>query len=337
MSGCAGSSKQLGLLFMAGLPGRELDDSTRELVKQYCINNFIIFKRNVETPKQLGELCAALRSFCRAQGLDSPLIAIDQEGGTVTRLPPPFTQFPDARVLAEGENPEESLLHFAQTCARELRGVGINMNLAPVLDICPVGQGFFMERRSLSDDPGKAARLGSLIISEMQKGNLAACAKHFPGLGTAKLDPHEQLPSVAGDRETLFRHDLIPFKKAITEDVAAIMTSHTVYSKVDPKNPATLSPTILSGLLRDELGYQGVVVTDDLEMGAIENEWSVADAGVKAFLAGADLLLICHEHEKVIHAHKKLESAVASGLVDEARLQSSLARVREVQRRFEIK
>jgi len=336
MSGCSGSSKQLGLLFMAGLPGRELDDSTRELVKQYCINNFIIFKRNVETPEQLGELCGALRSFCRAQGLDSPLIAIDQEGGTVTRLPPPFTQFPDARVLAESENPEEGLRRYAQTCARELCEVGVNMNLAPVLDICPVGEGFFMERRSLSDDPGKAAWLGSLIIKEFQQGKLAACAKHFPGLGSAKLDPHEQLPHVAKDRESLRRHDLIPFKGAIAEDVAAIMTSHTIYSHVDPENPATLSPVILSSLLRDEMGYQGLVITDDLEMGAIENEWSVAEAGVKAFLAGADLLLICHEHEKVIQAHKKMESAVANGLIDEERLHNSMERVREVQRRFSI-
>lgn len=334
MSSRSNSVSDLGQLFMVGLPDTELDDSTLGLIKNYCINNFILFKRNVIDPSQLRALCKALRNACHAQGLAKPLVAIDQEGGTVARLPPPFTQFLDARVIAESDAPEEGLRSYAETCVRELRDVGINMNLAPVLDVCPTGQGYFMEQRSLGDDPEEAARLGNIVIEEMQRGKLAACAKHFPGLGAATLDPHDLLPTVALDPETLRARDLIPFKRAIKSNVAAIMTSHTIYSNIDPDRPATLSGKILSDLLRDELGYQGLVITDDLEMGAIENEWSVAEASVKAFGAGADLLLICHDHGKVVDTYKEMEAAASKGVFDSDRIQSSVQRVVEVQNRF---
>ncbi|HSR35537.1 MAG TPA: glycoside hydrolase family 3 N-terminal domain-containing protein, partial [Desulfurivibrionaceae bacterium] len=206
--------QRLGQLFMVGLVGHEVDDSTRDLIARCGINHFILFKRNVATPDQLARLCAGLSAACREVGLGAPLISIDQEGGTVARLPPPFTQFPDARVLAEGAEPEAALRGYAETCARELRGVGITMNLAPVLDLCPAGQGCFMERRVLGSDPATVARLGCLVIEAMQQGGVAACAKHFPGLGAAVLDPHQVLPQVERSAAELRRLDLPPFAAA---------------------------------------------------------------------------------------------------------------------------
>lgn len=325
--------QQVGWLFMVGLPGTELDDSTLRLIRKERINNFIIFKRNVETPEQLRALCESLKAACLDEQLPPPLISIDQEGGTVARLSAPFTRFADARILAEDERAEELLADYARTCARELLGVGINMNLAPVLDVCPAGQGFFMERRSLGEDPGRVAELGALIISEMQQAGLAACAKHFPGLGGAVLDPHKQLPTVARSIQELVAGDLVPFRKAMAGEVAAIMTSHTIYSRLDPAQPATLSSEILTGLLRGQLGFDGLVITDDLEMGAIENDGSVADAALAAFNAGADMLLICHDHHKIIAARENLFKAMKEEK-NHARLKKSLARVAAVRSRF---
>ena len=324
----------LGGLFMVGLPGTELDDSTRNLIDAYGINNFILFKRNAENPGQIRTLCLGLADACRTAGLGVPLISIDQEGGTVARLKEPnFTEFPDARTLAKSERAEELLADYAKTCAKELLAVGINMNLAPVLDVSPVDLGLFMERRSLGGTPEQVARLGALVITTMQENGLAACAKHFPGLGGATLDPHEVLPVVDRSLEELRACDLPPFAAAIRAGVAGVMTSHTVYPQLDPDQPATLSPRILGGLLRNELGYDGLVVTDDLEMGAIENEGTVADAALAAFAAGADMLLICHEHSKIIAAYELLSKAVG-GEISEERVRKSLARIGEVRRRF---
>ena len=325
--------QQVGQLFMVGLPGTELDGSTLRLIREQRINNFIIFKRNVDTPAQLKNLCASLRDACLAEELPPPLISIDQEGGTVARLSEPFTQFPDARKLAEDGRAEELLADFARVCAQELLDVGINMNLAPVLDVCPAGQGFFMELRSLGEDPERVAELGALVISEMQRAGLAACAKHFPGLGGAVLDPHEQLPTVARSRQEMISSDLVPFRRAMEIEVAAIMTSHTLYPRLDPDQLATLSGEILSGLLRGELEFDGLVITDDLEMGAIENDGSVADAALVAFNAGADMLLICHDHQKIIDAHHKLLIALFEAK-DYVRVQKSFARVEAVRSRF---
>jgi beta-N-acetylhexosaminidase len=328
------ATKHLGQLFMVGLPGLAMDDSTRDLITRYGINHFILFKRNVADPGQLAGLCAGLVAACREAGLGAPLISIDQEGGTVARLPLPFTQFPDARVLAEGVEPENALRGYAETCARELRGVGINMNLAPVLDVCPAGQGYFMERRALGGAPEVVARLGCLVIETMQQEGVAACAKHFPGLGAATLDPHKVLPRVERPAAELHRLDLPPFAAAFSAGVAAVMTSHTIYTGFDGDTPATLSSVILQGVLRTELGYEGLVITDDLEMGAIENAQSVAAASLAAFVAGADMLLICHEHDKVRAAHEAMAAALRSGQLAADRVVASLARVAAVQHRF---
>ena len=326
--------RQLGRLFMIGLPGYTLDASTQKLIEQVGINNFIIFKRNVSSREQLAELCAALVSACRAQGLALPLIAIDQEGGTVARLPPPFTQFAGARVMADSAQPEQRLAEYARCCAGELRDVGISMNLAPVLDVSPAGQGLFMEKRALGGEAGVVARLGSLVIKVLQEEGVAACAKHFPGLGAAVLDPHLKLPVVERSRAEILACDLEPFRAAVVAGVASFMTSHTIYKGLDPGTIATLSPTILTKLLRQELGYDGLVITDDLEMGAIENAMSVPEAACAAFMAGVDLLLICHDHDKVVRSHERLVAEVDAGVVSRQRLEQSLYRIGRVVDRF---
>jgi beta-N-acetylhexosaminidase len=324
----------LGQLFMVGLPGLTLDDSTLHLIQQYGINNFIYFKRNVESREQLEHLSRKLQKACSDKGLPPPLIAIDQEGGTVARLPPPFTQFPDARLLAEAVEPEKALTDYAAICTHELKSIGVNYNLAPVLDVCERGKELFMERRSLGGEPEKVARLGCLVINEMQERGIAACAKHFPGLGAAVVDPHVDLPYVAKTKKDIMVNDLAPFRQAIATGVASIMTSHTIYRFLDPEKPATLSKKILTDLLRHEMNYEGVVITDDLEMGAIEKEKDVGDAARQAFEAGADLLLICYSHKKVIDSINKLADMIEKNSHLQIRMSKSLKRINFMRRKF---
>jgi beta-N-acetylhexosaminidase len=326
--------KILGQLFMVGVPGVVLDDSTLNLVQNYSINNFIYFKRNVDTPERLQELSHGLTLACKQYNLGPPLIAIDQEGGTVARLGVPFTQFPDAREYVQAEDPLSALSEFARICAAELKSIGVNYNLAPILDVCEVGHGYFMEKRSLGGDPELVGSLGIHVIKEMQSRGIAACGKHFPGLGSAVVDPHVQLPHVIKTAHDIRTQDLIPFQRAIAAGVASIMTSHTTYQHLDPEFPATLSRKILTGLLRHELGYNGVIITDDLEMGAIENEGDLGASALRAFSAGADMLLICHSHDKVIDAFDKTIQAIEQNETLQIRLQESISRVTEMRKQF---
>ncbi len=315
--------QEVGGLFMIGLPGTELDDSTIRLIREYHVNDFIIFRRNVVDPPQLRRLCGQLVRECLDAGLSAPLISIDQEGGTVARLPEPFTQFLGARELAGSLNPEHAVADYARTCAKDLLSVGINMNLAPVLDVCPEGHGYFMEHRSFGDDPEKVAELGRLVVSEMENMGVAACGKHFPGLGSAILDPHIELPVVSVNLEQIRKRDMVPFKAAVDIGVASIMTSHTIYTHLDPVEPATMSELILGDLLRGELEYDGLIVTDDLEMGAITQEGSVPQAALKAFCAGVDLLLICHDHGIIEESVGVLRQALDEGLISPKRVSAS--------------
>ncbi len=322
--------RDLGTLFMVGLPGLELDGSTRHLIDGYGVNHFILFRRNVESEDQLARLSGDLIQYCRDQGLAEPLIAIDQEGGTVARLPEPFAQFGDARLYGDGPDAQKDLKEYVRLCSRDLKKIGVNMNFAPVLDVCPCGHDCFMERRSLGADPVRVAELGALVIHQFQSNGIAACAKHFPGLGEAVIDPHLQLPVVTDSREKIMACDLLPFQAAIRAGVASVMTSHVIYEHIDPENLATLSPRILTDLLRGELGYDGMVVTDDLEMGAVENDLGVPEASVRAFQAGADLLLICQDHGKVTESLSRLYQAWENGEVSKERLQQSFLRINRV-------
>jgi len=323
-----------GHVFMVGLPGLQLDESTRRLITQDKIHNFILFRRNVGDKEQLKRLCVDLKRTCLNNELPEPLISIDQEGGSVARLSEPFTVFPDQRILAEDIRCEDKLRAYAVTCATELREIGVNMNLAPVLDICPKAKGLFMERRCLGNDPDRVAELGAVVIEAMQTAGVAACAKHFPGLGMAELDPHLHLPVVDLPRSRFDEFEMVPFRRAKEVEVAAFMTSHAVYSDFDEGLPGTLSREIVHDFLREKIGYQGLVITDDLEMGAIEQFMPFAKAALQSFKAGADLLLACHDHGKIRFALEEMHKEIAAGTIDGQAISASLRRQVDVLHRF---
>jgi beta-N-acetylhexosaminidase len=324
----------VGQLFMVGFEGTKFNTDLAYFLKKWHIGGVIYFKRNVQDPFQLAELSRSLQE--RAMEIASiPLfISIDQEGGSVARLGPPFTQFPSASTMASSEDPEAWIRYFAQTQAQELKLVGINMDLAPVLDVNTQGPKGLMADRSYGSDPSQVAKLGSLCITEFQQSGIIACAKHFPGIGDTDLDSHQDLPIQLKDKEALEKVELVPFKEAVYVQPGAIMVSHVKYPAYDLKHPASLSHSIITGLLRRKLGYEGLVMTDDLEMGAIGNHYEIEEALSLAFTAGVDCLLICHDPEKIERGYSYLLNKIKKGTIPEDFFKKSLTRILTLKRKF---
>lgn len=312
---------------MAGLPGPDLDDGTRRLIEEFGVSNFIIFSRNTgHGPGGLSRLCDQLKTLCGRKGL-SALIAVDQEGGPVRRLQPPL--FPDsasAGEIASSAEPRTAMAELAERTADMLRDAGINMNLAPVLDLCLDAEKNVLKGRCFGEAPEKVADLGRVYIRTLQDRGILATAKHFPGIGRVRLDPHFERPVVESSIEEV-TEGLIPFRAAIKEGVSAVMTSHVVFEAVDAARPATFSSEIAENLLRLDLGFRGLLLSDDLEMKGITGQTDVGSAAVKTFLAGHDILLICRKYDNITDGLKALRHAYQSGRIQKERLDLSLERI----------
>jgi len=319
---------------MGGMPGPELDPDTIRLIKDYHLGGIIFFKRNITDPIQLARLC---RDIQRVSLLNSgiPLfLAIDQEGGRVARLEEPFTRFPGNAAIGESPDPDSSALEFAGTTAREMSLVGLNMNMAPVLDVANPDIDAHLRGRSFSGDPLLVAELGRIVIHTMQQAGIMAVGKHFPGLGRSDRDPHLDLPTVGATLEEMESVHLPPFAGAIEAGVSAIMSSHALYPALDPGVPATLSRKIMTELLRDKMDFGGVVISDDLEMGAIEQERSLPQGAADAFEAGIDLLLICMDQSLLRESIEHLRNKLLREEISSERLHESLRRIAEAKKRF---
>ena len=279
-----------GQRLMAGFDGTGLNDDLRHLIGELKVGGLILFSRNIETPDQIRTLCTDVQACAVSCGQPPLFIAIDQEGGQVARLQDPFTLFPGTPPLKSKADAE----NFARITSRELRDVGINMNMAPVMDVTDPDIDSVMIKRAFSNDPDTVANIGVAVINGLQKRNIMAVAKHFPGIGRTTLDSHVDLPVLDADSEKL-QKDLAPFGAAIENRVAGIMLSHILYSALDPDLPASLSVKIARDLLRNRMGYDGLVMTDDLDMGAVINHFDIDTAVDRIMAADIDLTLICHK------------------------------------------
>ena len=324
----SGSLEDLvGRLFLIGFEGEEFDSDLEQLLLEIRPAGIILFKRNVGGgPFQTARLVAACQGLAR-QTFGRPLLtAIDQEGGSVRRLGPPFSQLPGQRDQAE-KLTASGVRSLAEAGAAELAAVGLNFNLTPVLDLCTDPRATYMASRSFGADPDLAARLGLAVIQGHQEKGVLTCAKHFPGIGDTRLDPHQDLPSVDHPAERLKKKELAPFARAVEAGVAGVMTSHVIYPRVDPRIPATFSEKITTGWLRNELGHQGLILGDDLEMGAIIKHYQVGPAAVLSLKAGHDLILVCRRAELIREAHQAVLKAARDGEITTARLEQSAARL----------
>ena len=249
-------------------------------------------------------------------------------------MKPPFSQFPGNEAIGNSTHPRESALHYASITAKEMALVGLNMNLAPVLDITQPDMDSHLLGRTFSHDPSVVAELGKIVIETLQQNRVMAVAKHFPGLGRSNLDPHQDLPTVDAAVEEMDSIHLPPFAAAITARVSAVMTSHAVYPALEPGVPATLSKNIISSLLREKMSFGGLIISDDLEMGAIAKDKELPEASAQAFKAGVDLLLICRNQELVLAGIEAIRDKILSGQIPEERLQESLERIEKYKKRF---
>jgi beta-N-acetylhexosaminidase len=319
---------------MAGMPGTQLDEKTEVLIRDHCLGGVILFDRNVENPIQLAALCNDLQDRAMKYHGTPLFLAIDQEGGPVARLKDPFTIFLGNSAIGKDKRPVEKATTYARITAEEMALVGLNMNLAPVVDVECEKPEKHLIGRTFSDDPKRVALLGGTVVKTLQDRGVMAVAKHFPGLGKASLDPHFHLPKIAVDKKELKAVNLPPFKATIAEGVSGIMSSHALYPSLDPEYPSTLSRKILKCLLRDTLGFMGLIITDDLEMGAIEKKWGVAQGAASAFEAGADILLICKSQDKVLEAMETIKERLTQGEIPLKRLDRSLGRISHAKSRF---
>jgi beta-N-acetylhexosaminidase len=312
---------QIGRLLFVGIPGATLDAATRRTLERLHVGGVILFRRNVGDAAAVAALTAELHALP-----SHPLVAIDHEGGRVLRLGPPFTQFPPAAILGQTRSPEVTY-RVGRAMAAELASVGIDLNFAPVLDVHSNPANPVIGDRAFGTDPAPVSELGIALMRGLLDGGVLACGKHFPGHGDTATDSHLELPTVQRSREELERIELSPFRAAIAARIPMLMTAHVLYPALDAAHPATVSRRILTDLLRTELGFGGVVVSDDLEMRAISDHRDIGGAALATLRAGADALLVCQELSKAVAAFDAIEQAVADATLEPATVTAAARRL----------
>jgi beta-N-acetylhexosaminidase len=303
------------------------------MIRDLRVGGLVLFKRNVSDPSQVARLCKSAQAYAADSGNPPLMIAIDQEGGPVARLGPPFTVFPGNRAIGTAKS-EQSAEEFGTVTARELRGVGINMNLAPVLDVAPPGFDSVMADRVFGEDPELVASLGKTVIRSLQDNGMPATAKHFPGIGRTTLDSHADLPHLDTERQILDETDLVPFRMAITSGVEAVMLSHVVYQAFDTEWPASLSSVIAKAILRESMGFGGIIMTDDLDMGAIEKHFDIETVIRRVSDAEIDMALICHNREKIERAYQVLLEVVGESEASKRKASVSVQRILNLKQKY---
>jgi beta-N-acetylhexosaminidase len=321
----------VGQMFVIGVGGTEPDYYVEKMIRERNIGGVLLFAHNMESEAQTRALTGALQELSVKTEPAIPLfVAVDHEGGAVSRAPWVTRQPAAARVGERGEPGEAR--EIAARIGEELRRAGVNTDLAPVVD---TGFGAAIGNRSYGEDPRLVARMGAAAVEGFEGAGVVSAAKHFPNHGPATADSHADLPVVDHDLETLRSYDLPPFEAAVEAGVPMVMVGHLVYPAIDPGRPASLSPEAV-GMLREDLGFGGVVVTDDLAMAAASGGSSPARAAVGAVEAGADLLLISSPPQQQADAYDAVVGAVESGEIPRERVEASVERVLAVKARYPL-
>ena len=321
--------KQAASLFTVGFYGKAVTEDLRALLAR-GVGGVIFFARNVGTPAEVLELNRDIKRVA-ARPL---LLAVDQEGGQVARLRQGFTELPPMRAV--GATGSASLAReLGGLIGRELRAVGFDMNYAPVLDIDTNPKNPIIAARSFGRTPELVTELGLALTAGLQEAGVAACGKHFPGHGDTSQDSHLELPRLPHAMERLEQVELAPFKAAAKAGIASFMTAHVIFEAVDSKYPATMSRAVLTGILREKLGYDGMVVTDDVEMKAIADNYGVEEAVLLGLGAGVDPFLCCHTAELAHRAIDAIVRAIESGKLRQSIVDTATRRFTTVRTRFE--
>jgi len=329
--------RKVGQLMSVAFHGTKITSSLEAMIRDRGIGGVILYSENFTDAAGLAKLVADLDQIARDAKSVPLFFEIDQEGGPVIRINKGATILPGQMALAATADPERSVRTAATIAAAELRALGVNWNFAPVADVNDEPTNPIISNRSFSSDPARVSSLVTAVVQAYGAAGFFCCAKHFPGHGSTTTDSHTGLPKIEVDRATLDRIELPPFRAAIAAGVPAIMSAHIVVPALDatPELPVTLSKAVMTDLVRNTLGFRGIVVTDDLEMGALKNVGEAA-AGLRALQAGADYLLFRFDESAQLEGHRLITDAVRSGSMSATQLDESVRRVVDAKRRFGI-
>lgn len=313
---------KVGQLLMIGIHGKTLNDDAKFMLNEYRVGGIILFDRNMESKDQVKSLITDINKTGKSAGLTPLFIGIDQEGGAVARMEDQLIKVPPAEAL--GKEPIEQAVSLAKQSGTELKDLGFNINFAPVADLG------LTYGRSFSTNPDEAVRYASAVGKAYDEAGLWYSYKHFPGIGKTDVDLHADTSVVPVSKETLLNEDTKVFVDLIKQskpNTYAIMVSHAMYPQIDADHPSSLSKAIITNWLRKDMGYNGVVVTDDMDMGALAKHYTFGDMAVQSILAGSDILLVCHEYEHMQEAYNGLMKAVKDGRISKERLDESVKRI----------
>ena len=313
---------KVGQLLMIGIHGKTLNDDAKFMLNEYRVGGIILFDRNMESKDQVKSLITDINKTGKSAGLTPLFIGIDQEGGAVARMENQLIKVPPAEEL--GKEPIEQAVSLAKQSGTELKDLGFNINFAPVADLG------LTYGRSFSTNPDDVVRYASAVGKAYDEAGLWYSYKHFPGIGKTDVDLHADTSVVPVSKETLLNEDTKVFVDLIKQskpNTYAIMVSHAMYPKIDADHPSSLSKAIITDWLRKDMGYNGVVVTDDMDMGALAKHYTFGDMAVQSILAGSDILLVCHEYEHMQEAYNGLMKAVKDGRISKERLDESVKRI----------
>ena len=313
---------KVGQLLMIGIHGKTLNDDAKFMLNEYRVGGIILFDRNMESKDQVKSLITDINKTGKSAGLTPLFIGIDQEGGAVARMEDQLIKVPPAEEL--GKEPIEQAVSLAKQSGTELKDLGFNINFAPVADLG------LTYGRSFSTNPDDVVRYASAVGKAYDEAGLWYSYKHFPGIGKTDVDLHADTSVVPVSKEILLNEDTKVFVDLIKQskpNTYAIMVSHAMYPQIDADHPSSLSKAIITDWLRKDMGYNGVVVTDDMDMGALAKHYTFGDMAVQSILAGSDILLVCHEYEHMQEAYNGLMKAVKDGRISKERLDESVKRI----------
>jgi len=328
--------QMLGQKLIFGFHGTTLSEEFKQLIREYKIGNVILFLRNVESAEQLRRLCREIQNLILEVTGYPAFIVIDQEGGMVSRLPADAVTVPGAMAVSATDDPENARI-AAEITIRQLRGLGVNFNMAPVLDVNTNPANPVIGVRSYSDDPERAAVYGEATVRAYENTGICCCGKHFPGHGDTSVDSHLGLPRIDKTLEELEQAELIPFRRCIDAGIPAIMSTHILFPKIEKENvPGTMSRTIITDLLKKRLGFRGLVFTDCMEMQAIQRYYGTAAGTVAAFKAGVDLAALSKTMELMYDTAQAVNEAAERGEFDMEEIRQSVEKILAVKRNMAL-
>jgi len=326
--------EKIGQRLFAGFPGTTMNEEFIRLVKEHKVANVILFKHNVENKDQLKKLCADIQTLVKAETGYPAFIGIDQEGGVITRLPQDAVNVPGAMAIAATQSLDLAT-KAAEITGRELRAIGVQINYAPVADINNNPKNPIIGSRSYGDTAEQVSKFDIATLKGFDNTKIIATAKHFPGHGDTANDSHVSLPLIDKSLEQLRELELIPFKAMIDAGCPSIMTTHILFPQIEPeKIPATMSRRIITGLLKEEMGFKGLITSDCMEMAAIAEFYGTAKGTAAAMAAGVDVVMISHTVSKVVEAIDEIKKAVAEGKINMEEMDQSVEKILAMKKEY---